>query len=246
MFVETRNSVESIEEIRSDLLPEIEILTNKTRSPEIKDVEFQVTSDAIKFEENVKSEQISVMEADTKELQDSGSTKKSIKISEDNLDKLATESSKGSLNDEPREILRGRFGYSVLQRAVSKDQSQESKYGDDNLEQNVQDSAKPQEKVSKYQKLLNEPLEIEDSVGKFEMEAEGFRNYVLNQIESADKIRWFESKYIRKIVTDLGGDVLKKFIDKLRQLKQQEKRTGKSNDCLRRERMILDGEKENK
>ena len=28
---------------------------------------------------------------------------------------------------------------------------------------------------------------------------------------------------IRKIVTDLGGDVLKEFVDKLRQLKMQEK-----------------------
>ena len=147
---------------------------------------------------------------------------------------------------EPKEVLEGKFGYSVLQTGLSRNQIEESKQGIDNLEQNVQDSAEPQEKVSKYQKLLNEPMEIEDSVGKFEIEAEGLRNYVMNLIETADEIQWFERKYIRSIVTSIGGDVLKKFIDKLRQLKQQENRTGKSNDCLWRERMILYGEKENK
>ena len=138
MFVETRNSVESIEEIRSDLLPEIEILTNKTRSPEIKDGELQVTSEEKTFEENVGSEQVSVMEADKKKLQDSSSTENSFKISEDSSEKLAIESTKDSLNEEtdatePKEILSGRFGYSMMQSGVSEDQSRESEYGDDNF-----------------------------------------------------------------------------------------------------------------
>ena len=138
------------------------------------------------------SEQISVMEADTKELQASGSIKNSIKISDDSSDKLANESIKDSSNEktdatEPKEILRGGFGYSVPRSGVSIDQSRESEYEYDNF-----------------------------------VNTQQLKSWVLHQIESADTIRFFERKYIRKIVTDLGGDVLKVFVDKLRQLKKQE------------------------
>ena len=64
----------------------------------------------------------------------------------------------------------------------------------------------------------------------------------MNLIETTDEIKWFEGNWIRKVVTDLGGIVLAKFVDKLRQLKQQENGTGKSNDCVWRERMILYGD----
>ena len=131
------------------------------------------------------------MEADKKKLQDSSSTENSIKISEDSSEKLAIESTKDSLNEEtdatePKEILSGRFGYSMMQSGVSEDQSRESEYGDDNF-----------------------------------VDAQQLKNWVLSQIQSADEIRFFERKYIRKIVTDLGGDVLKEFVEKLKELKRE-------------------------
>ena len=157
-----------------------------------------------------------------KKVDDSENSKASIdKISDDNFDKLEAVSCKDSVNEEtdatePTEVnneLEGNFGFSVSLTALAQNQ----------------DSAKPPVKVSKYQKLLNEPLEIEDSVRKFEIEAEGLRNYVMNLIETTDEIKWFESKWIRNVVTDLGGIVLGKFVEKLRQLKNEEARKGSKN-----------------
>ena len=51
----------------------------------------------------------------------------------------------------------------------------------------------------------------------------------MNLIETTDEIKWFESKWIRNVVTDLGGIVLEKFVEKLRQLKNEEARKGSNN-----------------
>ena len=173
--------------------------------------------------------------SDAKNFSDFSTSKESIAYnSYDTSGKLPNERCKHTLNEEidatePKEVLEGKFGYSVLQTGLSRNQIQESKQGIDNFEQNVQDSAKPKEKVSKYQKLLNESLEIEDAVGNFEIETQGFRNYILNLIENADEIEWFERNWIRNVVTDLGGIVLGKFVEKLRQLKNEEARKGSNN-----------------
>ena len=68
---------------------------------------------------------------------------------------------------------------------------------------------------------LNESPERENVIEDFEVDRQELKDWILSQIQSEDEIRWFETKYIRKIVTDLGGDVLKEFVEKLKELKRE-------------------------
>ena len=145
--------------------------------------------------ETAMSQQILVMETDPKKLDDSESSKESIvKISDDHSDKLEAESCKDSVNEESEP--------KELNNII------DGRFGYSVLKSC---ESQDQSRESKYE------------VDNFEVNTQQLRNWLSNQIESADDIRFFESKYIRKIVTDLGGDVLKEFVDKLRQLKMQEK-----------------------
>ena len=198
VFVETLNSAERGEEIPSDLLLEVKTLTSTTSSSENKDVGFQVISDEETAEEIVKCEQISASEAPLKMLKDSDKTKDLIElISEENSDKLAIESCKDSVNEE-----------TVATEPKEINDIPKGRFG-----YSVMKSAQSQD----------QSRESKHGVDNSEVDAQELKNWVLSQIQSEDELRFFESKYIRKIVTDLGGEVLKEFVNKLRQLKKQEK-----------------------
>ena len=74
---------------------------------------------------------------------------------------------------------------------------------------------------------LNESPKSENVAGNFEVDDREFRNWILREIETTNHVYWFENNYIRKNVTNLGGEVLRKFIEKLKELKRKEAK-GKS------------------
>ena len=50
----------------------------------------------------------------------------------------------------------------------------------------------------------------------------------MTEIETTNEIRWFEREYIRKNVINLEGIVFGKFVEKLKELKEEEANKGKS------------------
>ena len=74
---------------------------------------------------------------------------------------------------------------------------------------------------------LNESPKSENVAGNFEVDDREFRYWILKEIETKNHVYWIENNYIRKNVFNLGGEVLRKFIEKLKELKRKEAK-GKS------------------